>query len=269
MKKTRHYPVAKKRFSQNFLHDVHIIADIIAVIDPKSHQHLVEIGPGRGALTLPLSTLSGALDAIELDCDLVYLLRQTMAKYAHVAIHHADALTFDYKALVVVGSDQKLRIVGNLPYNITTPLLFHLLAHARHIDDMCFMLQRDVVERICAQPGTKAYGRLSIMVQYQFEVLNLFNVPPAAFHPVPKIESAIIYLRPRAEFVSDVPVEAINKIVMQAFSQRRKTVSNALKNVVFQEDFFASNIDPKQRPETISIKQYAMLTKRWLTKAMR
>lgn len=263
MAKSRLYPAAKKRFGQNFLIDDQVIADIVAAVDPKETEHLVEIGPGRGALTLPLLQRHGQLDVIELDHDLVPLLQQKLIKYKQLSIHQADALSFDYSTLVK--SDRKLRIIGNLPYNITTPLLFHLLLQASYIKDMCFMLQNEVVDRICAQPGSKTYGRLSIMVQYQCEAIKLFGVPAESFDPIPKVESAIIYLRPRADFIGgDVPIKALNSIVLKAFSQRRKTIANTMKNMVSPEDLQADGIDLKQRPETISIEQYVAITQRWL-----
>ena len=265
MGKSKLYPTAKKRFGQNFLQDEHVIADIIAAIDPQVGQHMVEIGPGRGALTLPLLEASERLDVIELDHDLVPLLKQKFIGQEKISIHQADALSFDYSSLIEHG--EKLRVIGNLPYNITTPLLFHLLAQAPYIDDMCFMLQNEVVDRICAQPGSKIYGRLSIMMQYQCEAVKLFVVPPEAFDPVPKVESAIIYIRPRAQFIDgNVPIDALNSIVLKAFSQRRKTIANTLKNMVSQADLQADNIDLKQRPETISIEQYVAITRRWMTK---
>ena len=261
-KKIQSSPKAKKRFSQHFLCDDHVIADIIAAITPQSRQHLVEIGPGQGALTLPLLKAGSQLDVIELDQDMVSLLQQKVSKYQHITIHQADAAVFDYSALA--GGDQKLRIIGNLPYHITTPLLFHLLAQKQYIDDMCFMLQHEVIERICAQPGSKAYGRLSIMVQYQCAVTHLFSVSSSAFSPVPKVKSAVIYFNLRDKLLGDVPVKALNKIVTQAFSQRRKTIANTLKKLIFIDDLVADGISPSQRPETISIEQYVMITKRWL-----
>ncbi|RKZ89362.1 MAG: 16S rRNA (adenine(1518)-N(6)/adenine(1519)-N(6))-dimethyltransferase [Gammaproteobacteria bacterium] len=255
---------ARKRFGQNFLHDQHVISDIVAAIDPQPGQHLVEIGPGRAALTVPLLQSCDQLDVIELDRDLVPLLQAKLAGFPHLTIHQADALAFDYSSLVERG--EKLRVIGNLPYNITTPLLFHLLSQASYVEDMCFMLQREVVERICAQPGSKTYGRLSIMVQYQCEAVLLFIVPPEAFDPIPKVESAIIYLRPLDRFVGgDVPIDALNTVVTKAFSQRRKTISNTLKNIVSQSVLQAENIDLQQRPETISVKQYVAITRAWLT----
>ena len=244
--------------------DQSVIADIVGAVDPQLGQHIVEIGPGRAALTIPLLENCDQLDVIEIDRDLVPLLQAKLIQYPQLTIHQADALSFDYSSLVI--NNEKLRIIGNLPYNITTPLLFHLLLQASHIEDMCFMLQREVVERICAQPGSKTYGRLSIMVQYQCEAMQLFVVPPEAFDPQPKVESAIIYLRPRKEFVSgDVSIEALNSIVTKAFTQRRKTISNTLKNMVSLAALQALNIDLQQRPETISIEQYVAITQSWLS----
>lgn len=262
MNDTSRYPRARKRFGQNFLHDQGIIDAIVAAVDPQPEQHLVEIGPGRGALTLPLLAHCGRLDVIELDRDLVPLLRERLTGRAQLAIHQADALQFDYRSLRSHG--EKLRIIGNLPYNITTPLLFHLLAQADCIEDMCFMLQKEVVERICAQPGGKQYGRLSIMVQYQCDADLLFTVPPEAFDPVPKVESAIIHLRPRtAGRGGDVPLSALNTIVTAAFSQRRKTIANTLKKLAGLQEFSLAGIDPAQRPETVSVEQYVLLAQRW------
>lgn len=257
------YPKARKRFGQNFLTDQGVIDDIVAAIDPQKGQHLVEIGPGRAALTLPLLQNSDQLDVVELDRDLIPLLQSRLTAYPHLTIYEADALQFDYRSLVK--QQEKLRIIGNLPYNITTPLLFHLLGQAEHIEDMCFMLQKEVVERICAEPGSKKYGRLSIMVQYQCQADMLFIVPPEAFEPVPKVESAIIYLRPLGEFVGgDVCIKSLGKLVTQAFSQRRKTIANTLKKMVSKEMLEAEGIQLDQRPETLSVSQYVALTKAWL-----
>ncbi|MDF1587949.1 MAG: 16S rRNA (adenine(1518)-N(6)/adenine(1519)-N(6))-dimethyltransferase RsmA [Gammaproteobacteria bacterium] len=264
MSSSSHYPKARKRFGQNFLQDQHVISDIVSAINPQSGQHLVEIGPGRAALTKPLLESCDKLDVIELDRDLVPLLKTKFAGYDQLTIHQADALTFDYTTLVS-NDDEKLRVIGNLPYNITTPLLFHLLAQSHCISDMCFMLQREVVERICAQPDSKSYGRLSIMIQYQCEATQLFVVPPEAFDPMPKVESAIIYLKPRDRYLGgDMPIESLNKIVTKAFSQRRKTIANTLKDIVTPEALLAEGIDLKQRPETLTIAQYIAITKAWL-----
>ena len=260
----RNKPKARKRFGQNFLNDQAIIDDIVAVIDPQLGQHLVEIGPGRAAITEPLLQNCDQLDVIELDRDLVPLLRSHLVAYKQLTIHEADALSFDYRSLQK--QDEKLRIIGNLPYNITTPLLFHLIDQSDAINDMCFMLQREVVERICAQPGGKQYGRLSIMLQYQCQAELMFIVPSEAFYPIPKVESAIIYLRPLSSRVGgDVCIDSLGKIVTQAFSQRRKTIANTLKKLVSQELLLAVGIKLEQRPETISVAQYVSLTKAWLS----
>lgn len=259
-----HYPRARKRFGQNFLQDEAIIEAIVEAISPEPSQHLVEIGPGRAALTEPLLSRCGFLDVIELDRDLVPLLRQQLVRYADkLAIHEADALRFDYRSLQQ--NSESMRVIGNLPYNITTPLLFHLLSQSDCIDDMCFMLQREVVERICAQPGNKQYGRLSIMMQHQCYTEQLFVVPPEAFDPAPKVESAIIYLQPLAKRVGgDVDLDALGKIVTQAFSQRRKTMANTLKKLVTVSDLEQAGIEPSQRPETVTVEQFVELTRCYL-----
>lgn len=254
---------ARKRFGQNFLQDEMVIADIVGAIDPAADQHLVEIGPGHGAITQYLLPACQRMDVIELDRDLVPLLQQKFAYYDHLTIHEADALSFDYTTLV--SADAPLRVIGNLPYNITTPLLFHLLAQSDCIADMCFMLQLEVVERICAQPGSKTYGRLSIMMQYQCEAVQLFTVPPEAFEPRPKVDSAIVYIKPLSvRLGGDMAIAALNKVVTQAFSQRRKTISNTLKSIMSLSVLETLNIDFKQRPETISVEQYVAITQAWL-----
>lgn len=264
MSEISRYPKARKRFGQNFLHDQSIIDDIVSAIDAQATQHLVEIGPGRGALTLPLIQSCDYLDVVELDRDLIPLLEKQLTSFDNLNIHEADALTFDYRTLVK--QQEKLRVIGNLPYNITTPLLFHLLEQSECIDDMCFMLQREVVERICAQPGCKRYGRLSIMLQHQCQTEQLFIVPPEAFDPIPKVESAIVYLRPLSEPTGGkVDLESLNKVVTKAFSQRRKTLANALKNMISTEDLIKVGIDPDQRAETVSVEQFVSLTRTWLT----
>lgn len=257
------YPKARKRFGQNFLHDQAVIDDIIGAINPQKGQHIVEIGPGRAALTLPLIESSEQLDIIELDRDLIPSLKTQFAQQKNLTIHQADALRFDYRALVK--QHEKLRIVGNLPYNITTPLLFHLLAQSDCIEDMYFMLQREVVDRICAQPGNKQYGRLSIMMQYQCQTELIFTVPPEAFNPIPKVKSAILYLRPLDSYVGGgVDIIALGKLVTQAFSQRRKTIASTLKSIVSQQLILQTGIALDQRPETISLSQYVALTQAWL-----
>ena len=259
---------ARKRFGQNFLQDEMVIADIVGAIDPAADQHLVEIGPGHGAITKYLLPACQRMDVIELDRDLVPLLQQKFAYYDHLTIHEADALSFDYTTLV--SADAPLRVIGNLPYNITTPLLFHLLAQSDCIADMCFMLQLEVVERICAQPGSKTYGRLSIMMQYQCEAVQLFTVPPEAFEPRPKVDSAIVYIKPLSVRLGvDMAIAALNKVVTQAFSQRRKTISNTLKSIMSLSVLETLNIDFKQRPETISVEQYVAIAEAWLAEQKR
>jgi 16S rRNA (adenine1518-N6/adenine1519-N6)-dimethyltransferase len=263
MSENKLYPKARKRFGQNFLHDQSVIDDIIAAIDAQSTQHLVEIGPGRGALTLPLLQSAGFLDVVELDRDLIPLLAARLTSFDNLTIHEADALSFDYRTLVK--QQEKLRVIGNLPYNITTPLLFHLLEQSECIDDMCFMLQREVVERICAQPGSKRYGRLSIMLQHQCQTELLFIVPPEAFDPIPKVESAIVYLRPLTERIGgSIELKALHDIVTKAFNQRRKTIANTLKNMVSTDVIEAVGIVLEQRPETVSVEQFVALTRAWL-----
>lgn len=254
----RPYPAARKRFGQNFLHDVGVINDIIGVIAPRAGQRLVEIGPGRGALTAPLLAQSDSLDVIELDRDLVPRLKIQFATQAHLRIHQADALSFDYYALQQ--ADEKLRVIGNLPYNITTPLLFHLLTQSEIIEDMCFMLQKEVVARICAVPGSKAYGKLSVMLQFQCETEYVFTVPPEAFEPAPKVESAIVYLKPKTVRDDRVTIKALSEVVSKAFSMRRKTIANTLKGLLTAAQIEAVGLDPTQRPETISLSEYIDLT---------
>ena len=257
------YPRARKRFGQNFLHDQGVIDDIITAFDAQATEHVVEIGPGRGALTLQLVESCEYLDVVELDRDLIPILQARLTSFDNVNIHQADALRFDYQSLVK--QQEKLRVIGNLPYNITTPLLFHLLAQSKCIDDMCFMLQREVVERICAQPGSKRYGRLSIMLQHQCQTELLFIVPPEAFDPIPKVESAIVYLRPHTNRVGgSIDLDALTKLVTKAFTKRRKTMANALKNMVSTDNLLAVGIDPEQRPETVSVEQFVSLTRAWL-----
>ncbi|NOY62622.1 MAG: 16S rRNA (adenine(1518)-N(6)/adenine(1519)-N(6))-dimethyltransferase RsmA, partial [Gammaproteobacteria bacterium] len=187
---------ARKRFGQNFLHDGHVIARIVAAVRPRPGQQIVEIGPGQGALTEPLLDAAGELDVVELDRDLIPLLEQRFNAQQTLRIHQADALKFDFSTLRGDCADAALRVVGNLPYNISTPLLFHLLSFSGLIKDMHFMLQKEVVDRLAAQPGGGDYGRLSVMMQYHCQVERLFVVKPGSFTPVPKVDSAIVRLTP-------------------------------------------------------------------------
>lgn len=250
---------ARKRFGQNFLQDHNIINEILSYIHLSEDQHWVEIGPGLGALTEPLLRQDVRLDVIELDRDLVEHLGNKFKNYADFTIHSADALNFDFAALAAEG--EKLRIIGNLPYNISTPLMFHLLDTCDCIEDMHFMLQKEVVDRICAEPGSKKYGRLSIMMQYYCETEFLFDVPPESFDPAPKVMSAIVRLAPYSEppvKVSDVNM--LNSVVTQAFSQRRKTLRNSLQKLISEEQIAALGIDPKLRAEMLSLDDFAALS---------
>jgi 16S rRNA (adenine1518-N6/adenine1519-N6)-dimethyltransferase len=249
----------RKRFGQNFLHDPGVIHNIVTAIHPREGEKLVEIGPGKGALTRHLLQACGSLDVIELDRDLIPILQKECSLLGELRIHNADALKFDFSALAAKG--EKLRVVGNLPYNISTPLIFHLLEQAGNIRDMHFMLQKEVVERLAATPGGKDYGRLSIMVQYYCRVEKLFSVPPGAFFPPPKVHSAVVRLTPYEippVTVSDISL--LSKVVTQAFSQRRKTLRNTLKKLLDGEAIARLDIDPSRRPETLSLEEYARLT---------
>jgi 16S rRNA (adenine1518-N6/adenine1519-N6)-dimethyltransferase len=252
----------RKRFGQNFLHDYSVIANILASLQIKPGEHWVEIGPGQGALTVPLLDKGIRLDVVELDWDLVSLLKTKFKDNSQLAIHGADALKFDFSTLVKPG--EKLRVIGNLPYNISTPLLFHLLENAACITDMHFMLQKEVVDRICALPGSKKYGRLSVMMQYYCSAECLFDVFPESFDPVPKVTSAIIRLIPHIQPPVVVTDKILfNSIVTQAFSQRRKTLRNSLKKLVSEDSFASLNIDPVLRAEAISLQDFANLSN-WL-----
>ncbi|WP_432745626.1 16S rRNA (adenine(1518)-N(6)/adenine(1519)-N(6))-dimethyltransferase RsmA [Methylobacter sp. G7] len=249
----------RKRFGQNFLHDHNIIYNIISSIQAIPDQHWVEIGPGQGALTEPLLNEKVRLDVVELDRDLVVLLREKFKHYPKLKIHSADALKFDFSALA--GEGQKLRIIGNLPYNISTPLMFHLLDNAYCIEDMHFMLQKEVVDRICAAPGSKKYGRLSVMMQYFCETEMLFEVPPESFDPAPQVMSAIVRLVPHLQppvVVNDMA--KLNRVVTQAFSQRRKTLRNSLKKLIAEEEIVALGINPVLRAESITLAEFASLS---------
>lgn len=252
------YAFARKRFGQHFLHDPQVIARIIALIRPLPQQHLLEIGPGRGALTRPLLRAAQRLEAIELDRDLIPQLRHYCQGIGELQVYPADALTFDFARL---RRDQRLlRVVGNLPYNIATPLLFHLLAQASHLDDMHFMLQKEVVERMVASANASAYGRLSVMVQYRCQVECLFTIGRGAFRPPPKVESAFVRLRPYRQPLVAVRDEAcFRDIVRCAFSRRRKTLRNALRPLLSAQAMAAVGIDPQARPETLALPEFALL----------
>ncbi len=251
--------VARKRFGQHFLHDKQIIQRIVDAIMPTPEQHLVEIGPGQGALTLPVLKRASKLEVIELDRDLIPPLKSRCAEKGELVIHQADALEFDFNQLIT--DQQPLRLIGNLPYNISTPLIFHLLTFASHIRDMHFMLQKEVVARMAARPGTSAYGRLSIMVQYHCRVTALFNVDRSAFDPPPQVDSSIVKLVPHKEF----PYLARDylhfaALVKTAFSHRRKTLRNCLRESVSDEQWEIVHIDSQLRPEQLGLGDYVKLS---------
>lgn len=249
---------ARKRFGQNFLRDHTVIDRIVRAVNPRPGERVVEIGPGLGALTGPLLQALGRLDVVELDRDLIPHLQEKFAAAGELRIHQADALRFDFRTLA--GPDEALRVVGNLPYNISTPLIFHLIEQAGAIRDMHFMLQKEVVDRLAAASGTADYGRLSVMVQYYCKVERLFTVPPGAFHPVPKVDSAVVRLLPYREPPVRVDdADCFARVVAQAFSQRRKTLRNTLRGLVAAETMTALDIDPGRRAETLSLGEFAAL----------
>ncbi len=240
---------ARKRFGQNFLTDEKIIERIVATIAPKSDDSLLEIGPGQGAMTLPLLECVNKLNVIEIDRDLISILESF--KKDNLIINQGDALKFDLNTLPT-----PIRVVGNLPYNISSPILFHLLENRAKVKDMTFMLQKEVVERISAPSGSKIYGRLSVMMQAFFEVEMIFVVPPESFEPAPKVDSAIVYLKPLMN--SKVKnVKVFEKIVKAAFSQRRKTLRNCLKSLLTQEQ---TDVDLSLRAETLDVDEFVTLT---------
>jgi 16S rRNA (adenine1518-N6/adenine1519-N6)-dimethyltransferase len=247
---------ARKRFGQHFLNDPAIIDAIIRAIHPTGDDVIVEIGPGQGAITDALARLAGHLHAVELDRDLVARLRHKYGDHPNVTVHEADALQFDFASL-----GDRIRVVGNLPYNISTPLLFHLLKFRERILDMHFMLQKEVVDRMAAKPGSKAYGRLGIMLGCHLHIESLFDVPREAFDPPPRVTSAVVRLDPLSPGTFDIKDEAgLSTLVSTAFMQRRKTLRNSLKKSVEVTDFEAVDIDPVLRPEQVSIADYVRLS---------
>ncbi|MDQ1363939.1 MAG: rRNA (adenine1518-N6/adenine1519-N6)-dimethyltransferase [Pseudomonadota bacterium] len=249
---------ARKRFGQNFLVDQNIIERIVRSINPLPGERLVEIGPGLGALTCPLLQQAGELDVIELDRDIIPKLSLNCGRLGKLRVHQSDVLDFDFGQLA---SGRNLRIVGNLPYNISTPIIFHLVEHAHLILDMHFMLQKEVVERLAAQPGGSEYGRLTIMAQLHFAITPLFLVPPQAFNPQPKVESAIVRLVPHATPPCELHShETFAGLVRQAFSQRRKTLHNTLRNLCNDNMIRQAGIDPGQRAQELSLLQFARLS---------
>ncbi len=246
---------AKKRFGQNFLHDDAIISKIVDAINPEPNENLIEIGPGLGALTEPVIERAGAISVVELDRDLAHRLRHHPFLAPKLTIYETDALKFDFSQLASI--DKPLRIFGNLPYNISTPLIFHLLTFNEAVKDMHFMLQKEVVERMAAAPNCKAYGRLSIMTQYQCQVIPVMEIGPEAFNPAPKVDSAIVRLIPHKTIQNPAKdINMLNKVCLAAFNQRRKTIRNSFKKLLTAEQIESLGIDPSIRPDNLSPDQY-------------
>jgi len=249
---------ARKRFGQHFLHDPRVLARIVAAIDPRPGERIVEIGPGRGALTLPLLQRSRRIEVIEIDRDLVSLLRERASGAGELIVHEADVLDVDFAALH--GGGAKLRVCGNLPYNISTPLLFHLLDSSAIVADMHFMLQKEVVDRMVAPPGGKTYGRLTVMLAAACSASALFRVGRGAFQPPPAVDSAFVRLVPHAAEPFPLPDRGrFARVVASAFSMRRKTLRNSLRGLVDAAQFAAAGIDADRRAETLSPAEFAAL----------
>ncbi|WP_054112658.1 16S rRNA (adenine(1518)-N(6)/adenine(1519)-N(6))-dimethyltransferase RsmA [Marinagarivorans algicola] len=249
---------ARKRFGQNFLHDQRVISHIVRSIRPSATDNMVEIGPGKGAITSLILDVCPNLNVVELDRDLIPILREKFGHLEHFHINEADALKFDFAQLG--SAERPLRIVGNLPYNISTPLIFHLLSYSDRVQDMHFMLQKEVVVRMAAKENENNYGRLSIMTQYLCEVEHLFDVGPECFDPQPKVDSAIVRLTPYK--TPPHPADdhkTLDLVVRTAFSQRRKTLRNTLKTLLSSEELEALSIDPSKRPENLALSTYVTI----------
>jgi len=246
---------AKKRFGQNFLVDEQIISEIISAIRPRTENNIVEIGPGLGALTRPLLKILNLLHVVEIDRDIIARLESDYPK-KKLVIHAGDALEFDFSTLPA-----PLRIIGNLPYNISSPLLFHIASYAERITDMHFMLQNEVVERMVAEPSTPEYGRLSVMLQYRFQMEKMLDVTPDSFRPAPKVNSAVVRMIPLSASAITVRNEKLfAAIVRTAFGQRRKTLRNTLRGYLNEADFVALGIDAQLRAENLAVKEFASVS---------
>ncbi len=252
-----HHP--RKRFGQHFLSDPSVIDQIVSAIAPKPNDHLVEIGPGEGVLTEVLLDDCAQIDVIEIDRDLVRLLQAKFKDHANLRIHSGDALNFHFETLK--NSNQRLRIIGNLPYNISSPLLFKLFEISDAIKDMHFMLQKEVVARLAAKPNSPDYGRLSIMAQYYCDITELLTVPPDAFTPPPRVYSAMVRLNPLHDtkrVAKDLAV--LSRVVKEAFTYRRKTLSNALKRIISSNDLIQLKIDPQKRPQELTVEDFLKIS---------
>ena len=252
----------KKSFGQHFLHERRYIERIVGALSPRPDDRVVEIGPGEGALTLPLLAAAGRLTAIELDTDLIPDLQSRAAAVGALEIVHADVLKVDFTALALRLGATRVRLAGNLPYYISSPILFHCVEHATAIQDMHFMLQKEVVERMAAAPGSKVYGRLSVMLQLACRVEPLFTVPPGAFRPPPKVDSAVVRLVPLAAHERhDADPQRVHAIVKAAFAQRRKTLANGLKTLLDSDAIARADIDPRVRAEALAPEDFVRLAK--------
>lgn len=252
---TRHSP--RKRFGQHFLHDQGVIRNIVAAVAPQAGENLLEIGPGQGAITVPMLRKAGALQVVELDRDLIPRLETACAGLGELQVHNADALKFDLRALAAPGP---VRVIGNLPYNISTPLMFHLFETIDVIEDMHFLLQKEVVDRLAAEPGGKDYGRLSVMTRQRCTAQRLFDVGSGAFSPPPRVQSSFVRLTPwRAPPAPVDNQKHFAVIVNQAFSRRRKTLRNALGGLLDRAEIEAVDVDSARRPETLSLSEFAAL----------
>jgi 16S rRNA (adenine1518-N6/adenine1519-N6)-dimethyltransferase len=249
---------AKKRFGQNFLYNEIVISDIVDAINPEPGENLVEIGPGLGALTEPTVDRAGKISVVELDRDLAKRLKEHPFLSPSLTIYETDALKFNFAELST--PENPLRIFGNLPYNISTPLIFHLLTFKDKVKDMHFMLQKEVVDRMAASPDCKAYGRLSIMTQYQCQVMPVMEIGPEAFKPPPKVDSAIVRLIPHKEIKNPVKeLASLNTVCLTAFNQRRKTIRNSFKKLINVDEIEKLGIDVNLRPENLTLDDYILL----------
>jgi 16S rRNA (adenine1518-N6/adenine1519-N6)-dimethyltransferase len=248
--------VARKRFGQNFLTDAHVLNNIIDAIGPRRGEAMVEIGPGLAAMTALLLKSLDHMHVVELDRDLVARLEKAYPR-ERLTVHSGDALKFDFGS-IPVPEGQKLRVVGNLPYNISSPLLFHLAEFTDQVEDQHFMLQKEVVERMVAEPGTKAYSRLSVMLQWRYDMELLFIVPPEAFDPPPQVDSAIVRMIPKRERLT-VDGARLEQVVAKAFSQRRKVIRNCVAGMFTEAQLVEAGIDPGARPEAVGLEQYVAL----------
>ena len=254
---------ARKRFGQNFLHDHYVIDSIVAAIRPQVGETLVEIGPGLGALTEPVADSIEKLHVVELDRDLAERLSHHPRLQHKLQIHEADAMKFDFSTLKEEA--KPLRIFGNLPYNISTPLMFHLFSYSEQIADMHFMLQKEVVDRLAAGPGSKTYGKLSVMAQYYCQVIPVLHVGPGAFKPAPKVDSAVVRLVPHTNRKHQATsVEDLQRVCSEAFNQRRKTIRNNMGNFITAEELTSLGIDPNLRPENLTLEQFVTIAN-WLS----